>query len=342
MAVIFNINAEEQLTELTNQINEVRNSVGSANNLNNVYKALEEKLDKANPAAAGTFSLNLPANVSVGDYSTTEGFASAAGATAAHAEGYKTTITKNGLYAHAEGEETRVTARGAHAEGKTTTASGEGAHAEGISSVAAGLASHVEGSSNTVNAVNSHVEGFENKVTSTDIEAVHVEGKGNVGTASGQHVAGRYCMPDSNMSRITGGGNSAASQKNIETLDWAGNLKIAGMLYINKSGDESGIDAAKSVGVLLDEEEAARVKAVNDLEKSLTSSIDTEIDSRSKGDTALGERIDSLSSTVDSKDSENMKLEGAQTVSGVKTFSAGLVIPTSKPSNAVNGMIWIS
>lgn len=342
MAVIFNINAEEQLTDLTKQINSIQASLGTQNNLNKVYEALEGKLNNVDPTATGKFSLNLSANTTTGDYSTTEGSASVAGATASHAEGYKTTITKNGLYAHTEGTETRVTAKAAHAEGRAATASGEGAHAEGVSTVAAGVASHAEGNSNTVNAPNSHVEGLENKITSTEIEAVHVEGKGNTGTASGQHVAGRYSSPDSNMARITGAGNAATAPKNIETLDWSGNLKIAGMLYINKSGDSSGISAAQSVGALLDKEETDRKNAVSTLSTNLTNKISTETSNRSSGDEALGKRIDDLTSTVTTKDEQNVKLTNAQTISGVKTFSAGLVIPTSKPANATNGMIWIS
>lgn len=49
-----------------------------------------------------------------------------------------------------------------------------------------------------------------------------------------QEVAGRWNV-DTNAARVVGGGTSATSRKNIEVLDWAGNLTLTGGLTLGKA-----------------------------------------------------------------------------------------------------------
>lgn len=343
MAVIFNINAQQQLDSLGERINELAQQIGSQENLQALRDDIAKRLTTDSPRATGSFSLNLSEEAEPGEFSTTEGSESVAGAQCSHAEGYKTTVTKTGVASHAEGYITKTLGQGSHAEGGNTKAEGKYSHAEGTNTAAIGEGSHVEGGNNTVYASFSHVEGYDNKITEaySSVQYAHIEGIGNEARGSYQHVAGRYATPDSSSLRITGAGNSAISTKNVETLDQSGNLRLAGMLYIDKNGT-GDINQAVSVGKLIDDETAARKQDDTANKAELSASIKTEQNARVAQDNALSERIDSLKNDVTVKDDQNLKLTGEQTARGVKVFSDGIVIPTSKPATVHDGSIWIS
>jgi hypothetical protein len=82
-----------------------------------------------NPTGTGSFSMNIIAGVTVGDYSHTEGTANVAAGYASHAEGGGTRAF--GYYSHAEGCNTWAENYCSHAEGYETQALGEASHAEG-------------------------------------------------------------------------------------------------------------------------------------------------------------------------------------------------------------------
>lgn len=187
-----------------------------------VRDALASYMNKVNPTATGSFSLNRSANSVVGDKSSTFGNGNVASGSASHAEGYATQATGNS--SHAEGSATQATGNNSHAEGFFTEANDECSHAEGYDSVANGAFSHAEGGS-TANGYYSHAEGLE-----------------TVATHRSQHVFGELNIEDSNSAsadnrgdyvEIVGNGqvvNNQLIRSNARTLDWEGNEWLAGNL----------------------------------------------------------------------------------------------------------------
>lgn len=196
-------------------------------------------------------------HTTAGDYAHAEGFSSKAkekaahaegketeaNGTAAHAEGYMTKASGN--YAHSEGKYyekdgviTQVEASGeaAHAEGLGTIASSAGAHAEGELSKATGYASHAEGHSTAANSF-AHAEGTakatkpyahaEGAGTQANANYSHSEGWGTIANGEAQHVQGKYNKEDATSAFIIGNGTSSA-RSNAMSVDWSGNVKIAG------------------------------------------------------------------------------------------------------------------
>lgn len=107
--------------------------------------------------------------------------------------------TANGDYSFAEGFATRAVAAQAHSEGFSTTASGVGAHAEGSNCVASGNYSHAEGDFTLASSQYQVVVGKNNVEDNQDTYAV-----------------------------IVGNGANASNRANAASLDWSGNLEVAG------------------------------------------------------------------------------------------------------------------
>lgn len=133
-----------------------------------------------------------------------------------HAEGYKTTA--NAPYSHAEGMETVASNPSCHAEGSGTTASGNCSHAENTGCIASGS--------------NSHAEGYYTKATG---EHSHASG---AHTIAGMEVfaLGRYNKKAEDVALVVGNGCGNESNEwrsDALTLDYSGNLKLAGNLTAN-------------------------------------------------------------------------------------------------------------
>lgn len=134
----------------------------------------------------------------------------------AHAEGYKTTA--NAPYSHAEGSNTVASNLSCHAEGSGTTASGNCSHAENTGCIASGS--------------NSHAEGYYTKATG---EHSHASG---AHTIAGLEVfaLGRYNKKAEDVALVVGNGwgnDSYEYRSDALTLDYSGNLKLAGNLTAN-------------------------------------------------------------------------------------------------------------
>lgn len=134
----------------------------------------------------------------------------------AHAEGYKTTA--NAPYSHAEGSNTVASNLSCHAEGSGTTASGNCSHAENTGCIASGS--------------NSHAEGYYTKATG---EHSHASG---AHTIAGVEVfaLGRYNKKAEDVALVVGNGwgnDSYEYRSDALTLDYSGNLKLAGNLTAN-------------------------------------------------------------------------------------------------------------
>lgn len=159
-----------------------------------------------------------------------------------HAEGYNT-IAK-GSSAHAEGVNTKAEKDFSHAEGHTTTASGEYSHAEGFSTSASGAFSHAEGSATSASGDHSHAEGYN---TSASGKYSHAGGYGTNAKGTYQTAIGRYNQIDnSNQYAFIVGNGVPSAPHNALTVDWAGNLTIAGMLQFENGtvlADKNYLDA---------------------------------------------------------------------------------------------------
>lgn len=114
--------------------------------------------------------------------------------------------------------------KNSHAEGTYTTASGEGSHAEGYRCEASGISAHAEGNMCKAIGGYSHAEGDHTEARGVES---HAEGWGTIASMPYQHVEGVFNEPGEYI-HIVGFGQSSEYPANIETLDYAGNLWIAG------------------------------------------------------------------------------------------------------------------
>jgi len=130
-------------------------------------------------------------NYTMGQYAVAEGYITKASSIASHAEGYGTTAS--GLSSHAEGTGTTASASYSHAEGGSTTASGQYSHAGGLQTVAQRQSQTAIGEYNILDTS---------------------------GTAT---TRGDYAF-------IIGNGTANNARSNALTVDWSGNLEIAGSL----------------------------------------------------------------------------------------------------------------
>lgn len=180
--------------------------------------------------------------VASGQYSHAEGVVSTASAQYSHAEGVSTTAS--GEAAHAEGTSTRALSGACHAEGTNTLANGQHSHAEGLSTQATNTAAHAEGISTEAVQVGSHSEGYGTQASGL---WSHAEGNGTLATAKSQHVFGEFNKPNATSTRdgfveIVGNGTSSSidDRANARALDWNGNERLAGTLYVGCGADSTG------------------------------------------------------------------------------------------------------
>lgn len=136
-----------------------------------------------------------------------------------HAEGYKTTA--NAPYSHAEGMETVASNPSCHAEGSGTTASGNCSHAENTGCIASGSNSHAEGYHTIARGEHSHASGA-HTIAGVEVFAL-----------------GRYNKKAEDVALVVGNGwgnDSHEYRSDALTLDYSGNLILAGNLTANSPG----------------------------------------------------------------------------------------------------------
>ena len=135
-------------------------------------------------------------------------------------------------YSHAEGYMTTANAPYSHAEGYGTVSSNTGTHAEGRETIASGAYSHAENTGCIASGSNSHAEGY------------HTIARGEHSHTSGSHTIaglevfalGRYNKKAEDVALVVGNGwgnESNEWRSDALTLDYSGNLKIAGNLTAN-------------------------------------------------------------------------------------------------------------
>ena len=180
----------------------------------NTQKIINNKITTGNAGGVGKFT-NTDKNCEVfNDYEN-----NVASAYYSHAEGYKTTA--NAPYSHAEGSNTVASNLSCHAEGSGTTASGNCSHAENTGCIASGSNSHAEGYHTIARGEHSHASGSH--------------------TIAGMEVfaLGRYNKKAEDVALVVGNGWGSGSNEwrsDALTLDYSGNLKLAGNLTANSPG----------------------------------------------------------------------------------------------------------
>ena len=143
-----------------------------------------------------------------GQYSHSEGDATAASGTASHTEGHNTIASDD--YTHAEGVSTIASNYAAHAEGANTTASGQYSHSEGANTVASGLCSHSEGGGTSATEQCAHSEGSGTQATGVNS---HAEGGNTYATASQAHAEGGGTHAIASQAHAEGGGTIASGEQ---------------------------------------------------------------------------------------------------------------------------------
>lgn len=145
----------------------------------------------------------------VGNYSTAEGYNTIASGTYAHAEGLRTIASYT--YSHAEGYSTKATAYAAHAEGASTNVTAYAAHAQNEGTIASRDAQTSIGTYN---------------VEDTAITTTHPSDVADYG---------QYAF-------IIGNGitNTTADRSNAMAVDWVGNVRTAGDVYVDCAADSTG------------------------------------------------------------------------------------------------------
>lgn len=194
------------------------------------------------------------------NYSHAEGRLTYASGLGAHAEGYTDTKSLiDGLNAGT----IRATAMGAHAEGSakdgslggSIIAKGVGSHAEGLGSydiLAQGKGSHAEGCGTTATGYYSHAEGF---LTETAGQAAHAQNEGTQANRYAQTAVGTYNINDPKPSTavhpngdtnygtyalIVGNGTASSNTSNAAAVDWNGNVRVQGDVYVGCNNDSTG------------------------------------------------------------------------------------------------------
>ncbi len=148
-----------------------------------------------------------------------------------HAEGFQTAAI--GDESHAEGYNTEAYGKMSHVEGEYTESTGIASHSEGYRTISACSYSHAEGYYTKANRSMSHTEG---SYAIAEGIAAHAEGNNTIAGSDYQHVQGKYNIADyyNRYAMIIGNGTSS-NRANALTVDWDGNQKIAGELYIKNS-----------------------------------------------------------------------------------------------------------
>lgn len=202
---------------------------------------VEGKAEKDNPVFTGSISLGRKANTTSGNNSV--------------AEGYK--VTASGMYSHAEGDETTASGNMSHAEGFITVASGMNSHAEGDKTTASAGNAHAEGFMTTASAVASHAEGGHTVASGL---YSHAEGTYTIASKQYQHVFGKYNVADNNLNgkyvEIVGNGEADNARANARTLDWDGNERLKGDLYVGCNASGTGGTKAATVSDLAEKADA--------------------------------------------------------------------------------------
>lgn len=177
---------------------------------------------------------------------------------------------------------------------------GSASHVEGLQNLAVGHYSHAEGDNTIASGSTSHTEG---RLTTAAGDYSHAEGKSTIASHRSQHVFGENNVLDpSQVNSVNYGtyveivGNGKVSPSNARTLDWEGNERLNGTLYINCNDDSTG---------------GTQVATINDIPS--TSNKADKVSNATSGNFAA---LDANGNLIDSGHSHNDYLTAHQDISG--------------------------
>ena len=228
------------------------------------------KAPKANPVITGSISMERKYGTTVGGNSATFGDNNTASGSESFATGKTTKALGNGSftagynneaggrYATAEGFNTKATGYQCHAQGEGTIAAAENSSASGLNTLAGGKGQNVFGMYNVGEGPVSWPEWVANttyqvgdkvKRTTTNASSGATEYKGytcNTGNSDAEFTAGHWTayipgnyQADCDYVEIVGNGNNYY-RSNARALDWNGNERLKGDLYVNCNANSSG------------------------------------------------------------------------------------------------------
>jgi len=223
-----------------------------------------------------------------GNYTHAEGDGTTASGNSSHAEGGSTAAY--GIASHAEGGGTKASGDSSHAEGGGSTASGNSSHAEGSGTSAYGTASHSEGGGTQAQGTYSHAEGtgtiavgkaehVSGRYNVLDTAPAWVPGTeynvGNLvsrnesyvdsgGTACSYTIIYKCKIPNSDTTFasskweeygqylfVVGNGTADNARSNAAVIDWDGNERLKGNVYVGCNADSTGGTRLATISELL-------------------------------------------------------------------------------------------
>ena len=215
-----------------------------------------------NPVFTGSISLGRRADTTIGVNSVAVGYDVQAIGNYSHAEGQLTRAM--GRNAHAEGGDTWAYGVHSHTEGRGTYTSGYGTHAEGLYTEADGLYSHAEGIFTHAEGMAQHTFGRNNStiygivqrwVASTSYEVGDIVYTYNNNqyfkciTANSDATFDEDKWTDEVYTpyvEVVGNGaydyatDTLGTPSNARALEWTGNERLKGDLYVRCNADSSG------------------------------------------------------------------------------------------------------
>ena len=157
-------------------------------------------------------------------------------------------VEASGSYSEARGVGAKASGSyGATAIGYSAEASGDfGSFASGYGAKASGIASHAEGYPNLNDGLYTEASGGASHAEGTGSQAKgassHAEGYSTIASSKYQHAQGQFNVEDSSnvYADIVGNGTDHTHRKNISALEWAGNLRLKGDVYVGCNDDSTG------------------------------------------------------------------------------------------------------
>lgn len=173
--------------------------------------------------------------IASGPRSHAEGYETIALDGESHAEGYQTNATDE--YTHSEGDHTLAHGKGSHTEGYYTTAIGAYEHTGGKYNVLDTAPAWVSGTSYAVGDIVSNTTTYTNRngttITKTRIWKCKTANSDTTFTATKWEKTGHYAEQ-------IGNGTADNARSNARTLDWSGNERLMGDIYVGCNGDGTG------------------------------------------------------------------------------------------------------
>jgi hypothetical protein len=117
-------------------------------------------------------------------------------------------LTREGIFAHAEGYQTQAYGFNSHAQGNNSIASGFTSHAQGYQTQALGFASHAQGNTTLAIGNESHTQNYQTSATNF---ASHAEGNKTIASGFVSHAEGSFSKASGNESHAEGYSTNATN-----------------------------------------------------------------------------------------------------------------------------------